>query len=176
MNKRFNFEDSWCKERLHQLRASGYPAPANEITDIKSLPIGTPCYVITKTAVDLRMFAGIMSKTNSRTGKVEEIVNFVAPTGFVRSKLVNIGKTYSVYTTSLTDGIQTSAGFAKTQNYDDGCAKGIQVLLGNEIVCALDVYEPVEGELEGEARVLVYKAEYAEDEEEAPIACVSVNR
>jgi hypothetical protein len=122
------------------------------------------------------MFDGVFCKVNSRTNKTEEIVHFIASTGFVRSKLANIGKTYSVYTTALTDGIQTSAGFVKTQIYDDGCANGIQILLNDDIVCALDVYEPSEGELEGEARVLVYKTEYTEDEEEAPIVCISINR
>ena len=70
----------------------------------------------------------------------------------------------------------TSAGVITTRFYDDGCAKGIQVLLNDTIVAILDVYEPIEGETEGEARVLVYKKEYAEDEEEAPIECVTINR
>ena len=72
--------------------------------------------------------------------------------------------------------MQTSAGIITTQTYDDGIAKGIHILLDGEIVAALDVYEPSEGETEGEARVLVYKKEYAEDEEEAPIECITINR
>lgn len=69
--------------------------------------------------------------------------------------------------------IQTSAGRATAVAYDDGCAKGVQIWLDDNIVCALDVYEE---ELGGEARVLAYKKEYGEDEEEAPIACISINR
>lgn len=74
--------------------------------------------------------------------------------------------------------IQTSAGMATAVAYDDGCAKGVQILLNDNIVCALDVYEKeFEGsEYSGEARVLAYKVEYAEDEAEAPIACIAINR
>lgn len=70
----------------------------------------------------------------------------------------------------------TSAGVISTRLYDDGMAKGIQILLDDTIVAILDVYEPSEGEAEGEARVLVYKKEYDEDEEEAPTECVTINR
>ena len=70
----------------------------------------------------------------------------------------------------------TSAGVISTRLYDDGMAKGIQILLDDTIVAMLDVYEPSEGETEGEARVLVYKKEYTEDEEEAPIDCITINR
>lgn len=72
--------------------------------------------------------------------------------------------------------MQTSAGTITTRFYNDGCAKGIQILLDDNIVAMLDVYEPVEGETEGEARVLAYKKIYDEDEEEAPIACITINR
>ena len=74
--------------------------------------------------------------------------------------------------------IQTSEGLATAIAYDDGCAKGVQIWLDDNIVCALDVYEKeFDGqEYGGEARVLVYKKEYAEDEEEAPIACITINR
>ena len=72
--------------------------------------------------------------------------------------------------------MKTSAGTITTRFYDDGIAKGIQVLLDGNVVAMLDVYEPTEGESEGEARVLVYKKEYAENEEDAPIECVTINR
>ena len=72
--------------------------------------------------------------------------------------------------------MKTSAGKITTRFYDDGIAKGIQIYLDDQIVAMLDVYEPSEGETEGEARVLVYKKEYAEDEEEVPIACIAINR
>lgn len=71
---------------------------------------------------------------------------------------------------------ETSVGIVTTETYDDGCAKGIKILLDNEIVCMLDVYNAENGEAEGEARVLVYKKNYGEDEEEAPIACIPINR
>lgn len=66
---------------------------------------------------------------------------------------------------------KTSAGIITTRLYDDGCAKGIQILLNDEIVAMLDVYEPSEGEIEGEARVLVYK-KYSDE----PNYCITVNR
>lgn len=72
--------------------------------------------------------------------------------------------------------METSAGKITTRFYDDGCAKGIQILLNNTIVAMLDVYEPKEGESEGEARVLVYKKDYTENEEANPIACITINR
>ena len=72
--------------------------------------------------------------------------------------------------------MKTSAGVISTQFYDDGIAKGIQILLNDTIVAMLDVYEPVDGEAEGEARVLVYKASYDEGEEEEPIECITINR
>ena len=71
---------------------------------------------------------------------------------------------------------KTSAGIITTNFYDDGIAKGIQILLNDTIVCMLDVYEPEDGEKEGEARVLVYKKEYDEDEEEVPTHCIIINR
>jgi hypothetical protein len=71
---------------------------------------------------------------------------------------------------------ETSAGFASANAYDDGCAKGIHIRLDNEIVCSLDVLEPQKNAEEGEARVLVYKKEYAADDEEAPIACIAINK
>lgn len=72
--------------------------------------------------------------------------------------------------------MKTSAGTITTKFYDDRCAKGIQIMLDGNIVAMLDVYEPEEGEGDGEARVLVYKKDYAEDEEEAPIECITINR
>ena len=67
--------------------------------------------------------------------------------------------------------MKTSAGIITTRFYDDGCAKGIQILLDDEIVAMLDVYEPSEGETEGEARVLVYKKDFDE-----PTHCITINR
>lgn len=38
--------------------------------------------------------------------------------------------------------MKTSAGEITTRFYDDGIAKGVQILLNGEIVAMLDVYEP----------------------------------
>lgn len=67
--------------------------------------------------------------------------------------------------------MKTSAGEITTRFYDDGIAKGVQVMLNGEIVAMLDVYEPNEGETEGEARVLVY----CNDDDE-PTECITINR
>ena len=67
--------------------------------------------------------------------------------------------------------MKTSAGTITTRFYDDGCAKGIQIFLDDEIVAILDVYETSEGETEGEARVLVYKKDLDE-----PTHCITINR
>lgn len=68
-------------------------------------------------------------------------------------------------------GYQTSAGVITTELYDDGCAKGIQIKLDDEIVAMLDVYEPEDGEDEGEARVLVYRGDSDE-----PTDVILINR
>ena len=67
--------------------------------------------------------------------------------------------------------MKTSAGEITTRFYDDGIVKGVQILLNGEIVAMLDVYEPQEGETEGEARVLVYK-----DGDDEPSECITINR
>ena len=69
--------------------------------------------------------------------------------------------------------MKTSAGTITTQFYDDGIAKGIKIFLDDEIVAMLDVYEPSEGEIEGEARVLVYQKAPDFDE---PTHCITINR
>lgn len=74
------------------------------------------------------------------------------------------------------NNFKTSAGVITTRFYDDGIARGIQICLDDTIVCMLDVLEPINGEVEGEARVLVYKKEYAEDEEEESVECITINR
>ena len=64
--------------------------------------------------------------------------------------------------------METKAGVITTRYYDDGMAKGVQVLLDGEIVCMLDV---MEGEYEG-TRLIVY-SEYNEDE---PTHIIDVNK
>lgn len=51
--------------------------------------------------------------------------------------------------------VKTSAGVITTQAYDDGIAKGIKVLLNDDIICIVDVFE--EAERRGETRVITYK-------------------
>lgn len=70
----------------------------------------------------------------------------------------------------------TSAGVVTTEFYDDEIAKGIKVLLNDEIVAMVDVYEAKEGEAEGEARVLVYHKGDHCDAWDEPIACITINR
>lgn len=67
--------------------------------------------------------------------------------------------------------MKTSAGEITTRFYDDGIAKGIQVYLNDELVAMFDVYEPNEGETEGEARVLVYC-----NGDDEPTECITINR
>lgn len=64
--------------------------------------------------------------------------------------------------------METKAGVITTRFYDDGIAKGVQVLLNGEIVCMLDV---MEGEYAG-TRLVVY-SEYNEDE---PTHIIEVNK
>lgn len=64
--------------------------------------------------------------------------------------------------------MKTNAGVITTRFYNDGIAKGIQVMLDGEIVCMLDV---MEGEYEG-TRLIVY-SEYNEDE---PTHIIDVNK
>ena len=68
---------------------------------------------------------------------------------------------------------KTSAGQISVVSYDDGIAKGVKIFLGDAIVAMLDVYEPIEGETEGEARVLVFQKAPDFDE---PTHCITVNR
>ena len=55
---------------------------------------------------------------------------------------------------------KTKAGVITTRFYDDGIAKGVEILLNDEIVCMLDV---MEHPTEGGTRLIVY-ANYNEDE------------
>lgn len=65
--------------------------------------------------------------------------------------------------------METKAGVITTRFYDDGMAKGIEVMLDGETVCMLDIME--EGEYEG-TRLIVY-SEYNEDE---PTHIIDVNK
>ena len=64
--------------------------------------------------------------------------------------------------------METKVGVITTKYYDDGIAKGLQVLLDGEIVCMLDV---MEGEYSG-IRLIVY-SEYDEDE---PTDIIEINK
>lgn len=64
--------------------------------------------------------------------------------------------------------MKTATGNITTRFYDDGLAKGVQILLDGEIVCMLDV---MEGEHAG-TRLIVY-SEYNEDE---PTHIIEINK
>ena len=81
--------------------------------------------------------------------------------------------TISVFIYKPEDGMQTSAGIIRAQCYNDGLAKGIKILLDDNVVAMLDIYEAEDGETEGEARVLVYQQKSDFDE---PTHCISINR
>ena len=70
----------------------------------------------------------------------------------------------------------TSAGVITTEFYDDEAAKGIKVMLNNEIVAMLDVHGAEDMEAEGAARVLVYHKSDHYDAWDEPIACITVNK
>ena len=67
--------------------------------------------------------------------------------------------------------MKASAGTITTRYYDDGIAKGVQILLDDTVVAMLDVFDPSAEEMVGEARVLVYHQDCAE-----PIECITINR
>lgn len=69
----------------------------------------------------------------------------------------------------MSKGYTTNAGEIKTRFYDDGIAKGVQILLNNEIVCMLDV---MEHPTEGGTRLIVY-SNYNEDE---PTHIIEINK
>lgn len=69
----------------------------------------------------------------------------------------------------MKDTYMTKAGVIRTRFYDDGCAKGVEILLNDEIVCMLDV---MEHKTEGGTRLIVY-AEYSEDE---PTHTIEINK
>lgn len=63
----------------------------------------------------------------------------------------------------------TNEGVIEVRFYDDGMAKGAEILLNDMIVCMLDV---MEHPTDGGARVIVY-AEYNEDE---PTHVIEINK
>lgn len=69
----------------------------------------------------------------------------------------------------MKNGYETKAGIITTRFYDDGVAKGVEVLLNGEIVCMLDV---MAHQTEGGTRLIVY-AEYNEDE---PTHIIEINK
>lgn len=69
----------------------------------------------------------------------------------------------------MNNKLKTNAGIITTRFYDDGCAKGVQVLLDGSIVCMLDV---MEHPTEGGTRLIVYSS-YYEDE---PTNIIDINK
>ena len=65
--------------------------------------------------------------------------------------------------------MQTTVGKITTQFYDDGIAKGVQILLDDNIICMFDV---MNHPAYGGARLIVY-ASYNEDE---PTHIIEINK
>ena len=65
--------------------------------------------------------------------------------------------------------IKTSLGDLKAVVYDDGCAKGIQIKLNDQILAAIDVLNG-SGGIPGEARALIY----AKKESDEPTDCFHI--
>lgn len=65
--------------------------------------------------------------------------------------------------------VETNAGAITAAPYDDGCGKGIQLLLNGDIICMLDV---MEHPTEGGTRLIVYSG-YYEDE---PTHIIDINK
>jgi hypothetical protein len=65
--------------------------------------------------------------------------------------------------------VKTSAGVITARPYDDGCGKGIQLLLNDDIVCMFDV---MDHPTEGGTRLIVY-SDYYEDE---PTHVIDINK
>ena len=69
----------------------------------------------------------------------------------------------------MKNSYDTKAGTIKTRFYDDGVAKGVEILLNDEIVCMLDV---MVHSTYGGTRLIVY-ANYNEDE---PTHIIQINK
>ena len=65
--------------------------------------------------------------------------------------------------------MMTKAGEVRARSYDDGCAKGVEILLNGEIVCMLDV---MEHPTEGGTRLIVY----AEKNEDEPTHTIEIHK
>lgn len=66
--------------------------------------------------------------------------------------------------------VDTSCGRLSAVSYDDGCAKGIQIMLNDEIITAIDVLNENDG-VPGEVRTLIYANTDNPDE---PSHCITV--
>ena len=65
--------------------------------------------------------------------------------------------------------VDTSCGRLKAVSYDNGCARGIQILLDDEIITAIDVLNENDG-VPGEVRALVY----ANKDLDEPTECLHI--
>lgn len=96
---KINFNEH-CMETMERLKGLGYPDISKyplEVEEIKSLRIGTACYVISTgyPAPRLMMFLGYFEKGI----KGEDGFVFCGETGDYRYKAHNVGKTYNVFRT-----------------------------------------------------------------------------
>ena len=65
--------------------------------------------------------------------------------------------------------VDTSCGRLKAVSYDDGCAKGIQIMLDDKIITAIDVLNKNDG-VPGEVRALIY----ANKDLDEPTECLHI--
>lgn len=65
--------------------------------------------------------------------------------------------------------VNTSCGRLSAVSYDDGCAKGIQIMLNDEIIAAIDVLNENDG-VPGEVRALIY----ANTDVDEPSHCITI--
>ena len=65
--------------------------------------------------------------------------------------------------------VDTSCGRLRAVSYDDGCAKGIQIMLDDKIITAIDVLNENDG-VPGEVRALIY----ANKDLDEPTECLHI--
>ena len=94
---------------------------------------------------------------------IKQMVTELTQNRFIVNKNKNLRGSY------MNKELQTNAGIITTRYYDDGIAKGVEILLNGDIVCMFDVMQHT---TEGGARLIVY-SDYSEDE---PTDIIDINK
>lgn len=139
--------------RLETLVNEGYPTMNNSpLTkeELLNLPIGTPCYTLSKSGIKFRTFMGIC--TDHSKENLPECVMFLTDSFSVKMKLKNLGKTFLVYKTVFNKPLKTKAGDLETETFYDGNTKGLKVYLDKQLIGVFNVNETT-----GELGLLAYK-------------------